>query len=100
MILQKQSLSAAQAQHVAQLTVETLKRMRTSESFDNFYQLVEALRVKFKADPAVLPRKRRAPKRIEIGEGESFTDDVKDYYRIQYYEVLDLAVSGISDRFD
>ncbi len=99
--LQKQSLSASQAQHVAQLSVETLKRMRTSESFDSFYQLVEALRVKFIADPAVLPRKRRAPKRIEIGEGESyFTDDVKAYYRIQYYEVLDLAVSAISDRFD
>ena len=101
MTLQKQSLSAAQAQHVAQLTVETLKRMRTCESFENFFQLVEALQVKYKADPPVLPRKRKAPRRIEIGEGECyFSDDVKDYYRIQYYEVLDLAVSGISDRFD
>ena len=57
MTLQKQSLSAAQAQHVAQLTVETLKHMRTSDNFENFFELVEALRVKYKADPPVLPRK-------------------------------------------
>ena len=48
-----------------------------------------------------IPRKRRAPKHIEIGEGECYhVDDVEDYYRVQYFEAIDLAIAGITNRFD
>ena len=42
--LQKQSLSAAEAQHIAALTVKTLKDMRTDEAFRLFFEQVELLR--------------------------------------------------------
>ena len=55
--LQKQSLSVVQAQTIADLTV---KSMRTDEALKN--DTVE---------PS-LPRNRKAPKRLEIGDGESY----------------------------
>ena len=55
--LQKQSLSAVQAQIIADLTV---KSMRTDEALKNNT-----------AEPS-LPRKRKAPKCHEIGDGESY----------------------------
>jgi len=38
--LQKSSLSAAEAQHVAALTVTTIKKMRSEEDFDLFFKLI------------------------------------------------------------
>lgn len=91
MTLQKQSLSAAQGYDITQLIIKTLQRMRTSESFKNFFETLKVLRSQFNVEAPVLPRKRRAPKRIEIGEGESYyVDDVEDYYRVQYFEAVDL----------
>ena len=42
--LQKQSLSATEAQYIATLTVKTLKDMRTDEAFWLFFEWVEILR--------------------------------------------------------
>ena len=101
MTLQKQSLSAAQGYDIAQLTIKTLQHMRTSESFKNFFETLKVLCSQFNVEAPVLPRKRRAPKRIEIGEGECYhVDDIEDYYRVQYYEAIDLAIAGITNRFD
>ena len=99
--LQKQSLSAAQGYEIAQLTIKTLQHMRTSESFKNFFETLKILHSGFNVEAPVLPRKWRAPKRIEIGEGECYhVDDVEDYYCIQYFEAIDLAITGITNRFD
>ena len=101
MTLQKQSLSAAQGYKIAQLTIKRLQRIRTSESFKNFFETLKVLCSQFNVEAPVLPRKRRAPKRIKIGEGECYyVDDVEDYYRVQYFEAIDLAITGITNRFD
>ena len=42
--LQKQSLSAAEAQTIAEMTVKTLKGIRTDEAFELFFQLLERIR--------------------------------------------------------
>ena len=101
MTLQKQSLSAAQGYDIAQLTIKTLQRMRTSVSFKNYFETLKVLRSQFNVEAPVLLRKRRATKHIEIGEGECYhVDDIEDYYRVQYYEAIDLAITGITNRFD
>ena len=49
----------------------------------------------------MLPCKRRAPQRYEVGSAEgSHSTTVKDLYRCQYYEVLDIAITSITNRFD
>ena len=43
-----------------------------------------------------LPRKRIAPRRYEIGTGEShFPEGVEEHYRQIYFEVLDLAITCV-----
>ena len=99
--LQKQSLSAVQAQTIADLTVKTLKGMRTDEAFDLFFKLVQQLSDKTNTAEPSLPRKRKAPKHFEVGDGDrNHSPTVMEYYRRQYFEALDLATSSIHDRFD
>ena len=98
--LQKQSLSAAEAQELAKLTNETLKNFRMDEVFELFFQLIECLSDKVGADGPTLPRKRKAPKCYEIGEGGYHSPMVLDHYRQLYFEAIDLVTSGINNRFD
>ena len=88
--LQKQSMSAAEGQSVAELTVKTLKSMRSDANFDAFFTLCNCFREHSNVNLPVLPRKRKAPRRYEIGtEDGSHSATVEDHYRQQYYEVLD-----------
>ena len=49
----------------------------------------------------VLPTKRKAPRRTEIGEGTGdFHTTVVDHYRVIYFEAMDLIIQCIDDRFD
>ena len=99
--LQNESLSAAEAQVIAGQTVETLKRMRSDEMFELFWKHVECLRVRTDTDEPTLPRKRKAPRRYEVGDGESHhSNTVEDHYRQNYFEAIDLAVTSIEDRFN
>ena len=63
--LQTSSPSAADAQHIASLTVSTLSSIRTDESFKAFYDLVEHLRTSDGVDAPSLPRKRKVSKCID-----------------------------------
>ena len=99
--LQKQAMSAAEGQTITELTVRTLKGMRTEESFTLFFDHVERFRELNDTDLPVVPRKRRAPQRYEVGSGEgSYNTNVEDHYRHQYYEALDIAIFSITDRFN
>ena len=101
MILQTQSLSAAEAQSIAVDTIDTLKGIRSDEKFKLFFQLVESLRVRLDCEEPALPRKRKAPRHLEDGNEEAYHNfTTEEHYRIQYFEALDLAVTSIQDRFD
>lgn len=48
-----------------------------------------------------LPRKHKCPKRYEEGNAEAeFSSSVKDHYRRQYFEALDLVIAVFKQRFD
>lgn len=81
--------------------MDTLKAMRTEEAFSLFFDLVSQFCEQNDVDPPILPRKRRAPKDIEVGTSEGYYSvTVEEYYRIQNYEALDIAISSIVIRFD
>lgn len=99
--LQKQKMSAAKGQAIAELTVRTLKAMHTDTSFTLFFNLVDHFRELTGTNLPVLPRKRKAPQRFEVSSSEgSHSATVEDHYRHQYFEVLDNAIESISNRFD
>ena len=98
--LQSQSMSAAEGEDIAQLSVQTLEGLRTDESFALFFELVSRCRESSSVSEPVLPRKRKFPGRFQVGMGEAvYSAPVEEHYRLQYYECLDLAISGIRDRF-
>jgi len=70
--------------------------MRTAESFKQFFDLLTILHPQYNVEPPVLPR--RAPRCVEIGDGYH-ADSIEDYFCVQYFEAVDLAVTGIKDRF-
>ena len=48
-----------------------------------------------------LPRRRKAPKRFEIGDGDPyFPSTESEHYIVQYFEAIDLTVSAIDGRFN
>lgn len=93
--LQKRSLSASMAQHIASLTVTTLSKMRTDEAFQAFFDLIESLRTSAGVEQPSLPRKRKVPRRIDDGNGgDYFSETVEEHYHLQYFEAIDLAVAS------
>ncbi len=99
--LQAESMSAADGQAIAEKTIQTLKDMRSDSMLELFWKYVECMQKRTDTNEPLLPRKRKAPKRLEIGDGECyFSVTVEDHYRQIYFEALDLAVTSIQDRFD
>ena len=99
--LQKQSLSAAEAQHVITLSVTTLEKIRTTECFSLFCKVVLNLQDHTGTDSPVLPRKRRAPQHLEVGDSAGYhSSTAEEVYRRFYYEAVDNAISTIKDRFN
>ena len=113
-VLQAESISAVESQEMAQLSIETLERMRSLEDSDNFFDTVKTKAEKFDfIEEPSLPRKRRAPnyKTLEqyfnVEQSSSrpssaafYPSDPREHYRIIYFEVLDSIVSVIKERFD
>lgn len=96
--LQKKELSAAEGQQVSSLVKVILQSMRSTECFDLLWKTlikkVEHLNV---SEPA-LPRKRKVPRHIEIGEGtRDFQTTAVDHYRAIYFEAMGLVIQCIDD---
>ena len=96
-------MSALSGKRVACLTKDVLQKMRNDTSFRSFYDVVLQ---KSKSYPSMsgpmLPRRPRAPRRIEIsGTGKpTYPVTAKDYYRRIYFEAIDLMMNAIDQRFD
>ena len=99
--LQHKTLSAAEGQHLARLTLEVLRSLRDSDRFTAFYTLVVQAQSRFGvADPA-LPRKRGAPQRFEVGSSAGdFHLTPESHYRQIYFQAIDHATQAIQDRLD
>ena len=99
--LQTPKLSASDGQHVAELTCKTLDKMRTDDYFHLFWEKVLHYQNDLGVDEPVLPRKRKAPKRFEIGTSESsFSTTPEDLYHQKYMEAIDLVTKFIRSHFD
>ena len=91
--LQKQSMSAAEGQSMADLMVKMLKPMRTDANFNASFGLCNCFCEFTNTNLPILLRKRKGPRRFEIESEEgshSATDE--DHYHQAYFEVLDLAI--------
>ncbi len=99
--LQNPCLTASEGYSIAELTCQTLERIRNDEAYDLFWEKVLILKAKFDVSDPILPRKRRAPTRYEVGSSDgSYPATPKALYRCHYFECLDLITTFIRDRFN
>ena len=99
--LQAKKMSAINAYNVATLTKKVLINLRSDEAFQMFYKVGKNSKKIDSISEPKLQRKRRAPARFEIGEGEpAFHETVEDKYRQIYFEAVDLPVSAIENRLN
>ncbi|KAJ8322013.1 LOW QUALITY PROTEIN: hypothetical protein KUTeg_000484 [Tegillarca granosa] len=94
--LQKERLSASEGNNLSSLTVRTLKKIRSEVQFEK----VENKRQDLNVNEPKLPRKRILPKRLDDGAETYQPSSVKELYRKNYFEALDLLVNCIKDRMD
>ena len=75
--------------------------MRADDQFSAFYQRVVQEQVRLGVADPVLPRKRRAPQRLEVESSTGYFHSTPEArYRQVYYEAIDHAIEAIRDRFD
>ena len=98
--LQAKTISACEGQQLVRMTQATFKSMRNDESFDLFWEYVEQRRALVDVSSPALPRRRKVPRRLEVGESEGeYPTTVKDHYRRIYFEAIDLITVAIDNRF-
>ena len=102
--LQNPKLSASQAQSIARKTVITLEKLRDDDYFLLFWKEVLTESRQLDIDEPALGRKRKASRRIEDDYSHSsigfFHEKFEDFARQIYFEVLDLLINAIKNRFE
>ena len=97
--LQMKDTSVQEALSGAELAKCYLQRMRSDNSFQQFYASVTREAEEYTEVPT-LPRYRHAPRELDGGSEPHHFSSPQDYYKPQYYEAIDLVVAEISARFD
>jgi hypothetical protein len=110
--IQKESFSAIDGQRCADLTLQTLKGMRTDEAAKLFYNAIVKKETKHEfIESAHLPRKRKRPnyktvqQHFQIDGYKEGTEahhpaTPEDHYRSIYLDSLDVITSSIKTRFE
>lgn len=99
--LQDPRLSAAEGQVLAENVIETIRKDRTDERFEIFWQsLIKRKEALPDVEEPMLPRKRKMPKRFEDADTHHFPSMPEDHYRKIYFQAVDHVLNGIQTRFD
>ena len=81
------------------MTQVTLQSMRNDESFHLFWEYVEQRRALVDVSSLILPRCKKVPRRLEVGDSEEdYPVTVKVHYRRIYFEAIDLITAAINSR--
>lgn len=97
--LQYKDINAQEACMATDEARSFLSRQISDSAFHAFYQSVVNGASDYTEDP-VLPRQRKVPKRVDDGAPSHAFSSAEDYYRQQYFEVLDILTEEMARRFD
>ena len=97
--LQGHDITAQQAMMAVNAMKRYLQRQRSEASFIAFYQTVLQEAQGLTQEPN-LPRQKQLPRRIDQGAPSHQYASPQEYFRQQYFEVLDLLTSELTQRFD
>ena len=94
-LAQRKTITAEVSIQARDATMAYLQRQRCEEAFNSFYDSV-VQEASDKTDKPKLPRSKKIPKRIDDGVDNYQHKTPRDYYRQQYFEVLDILLSEIT----
>ena len=101
--LQKRDISAAAlaAQGATSMTLTTLEKIRNDTSFHLFWLKTTKIANELGVEEPQPPHQCKTSSRFETGNAPpEFPSTAEDHYRRIYFEVLDLVLQCIKDRFD
>ena len=98
--LQHDTITAAEGQPMAKLTIDVLKFIRKEEKFKSFYDHVLLHQSEFDIDAPTLSCKRRPPRLLQIGLTDGTFHSTHEITRQIYYEAFDLVIESINSRFN
>ena len=97
--LQGRDTTIQEARQAASVTESYLRKQRTDDNFDKFFDYVVLQSSNVTEEPT-LPRKRKVPRRIDDGSTAYHHLTPRDFYRQKYFEVIDVVIEEISRRFN
>ena len=99
--IQAKRVFAFEAKKYVAVTVTGLKDFRSDSKFEDFWQEVNQRAAELHIDEPTLPRRRKAPKRFDAANATTHADHAPvDFYRRQYFEVIDTLTGEIERRFE
>jgi len=98
--LQSKQMTLTAAKVAALNVVSELEQMRTDGKFDSAWQKVCQTATDLDLHPPVMPRKRRAPRRLDDGVEQHVHADCATKHKIEtWYALLDTVSNEIRERF-
>ena len=98
MSLQRKDINAQEAVRAVTQAKSLFRRHTSDSAFNDFFQAIlkEADEL---TQPPVLPRQRQVPRKIDGGAPAHQFTTVEEYFRKQYFEMLDLLSRELDNRF-
>ena len=97
--LQTKNTTIQEALSAAGMAKSFIRRQREDNAFESFYSSCVTASEKLTEEPSLLCY-RRPPKRIDEGSEPHHFNTPKEYFRRQYFEVMDFVSDEIDRRFD
>lgn len=97
--LQYKDINAQEVSMAVSAAIRFLQTQRTDSAFDAFFHSTVKEAEAYTQEP-MLPRQKSLPRRVNDGAPSHQYTSPHDYFRQQYYEVLDLMMNEINRRFD
>lgn len=97
--VQSQDILVQEACNAASATVSALKSNRNDEAFSKFFQRVCGVAKANGTDDPKLPRYGKIPARLDSGSQAHQFNTPDDFFRQQYFLVIDTAAGEIERRF-
>jgi len=73
--------------------------IRSDDAFSSFFSKAEKAQQDMDLDSIAVPRKRRPPRRYS-GPAEPYqADNAMEYYKLEYYKVIDTVALQLDNRF-
>ena len=82
------------------MTIPTLKSLCNNASFNLYWKKTTVVASSLDINEPTLPCHQKASCQIDEGSTPTFHEKAEDYYRVDYFDALDLAISCIESHFD